>query len=519
MKKCGIFVVAILVGWLMYSSPAMAVLMSCAWDTDTVDVWINPTNLCTGSWCHDEDEVILQLKDAINAWNYSGADFNYKYAGSSTTKTEVSGDEILIVFDDDPDEFCRLGHTGYPDNTYCLADIIVVNMEIDNPSCSIDGVIDWRTSYTTSEFTEPVFSAVFVHEMGHRVGLWDDTSTPRSTVMNGWGGNANYARYLWPDDKEALRNHASYGYGMRTDSNLYMKDSSNGTTWTSATAPSDNTIYTPGLVWGNSKFVLVYVEANDGLDVMSRTATTGSWSSAYNTGVDSYNGVDVAYGDGKYVMVYTDTTDNRYLKVVWSTNGTSWTGGPEYVRESRSVSSYVRPTIVYNSRGGKFHVAYAAVGNSDLCTFTADESDLSDWERECGNNDDETSVTGPGLVCNDSGYCTYGWATSSDAECTGFSGTGTYSSGVLTIVSGNDFDDEYTNANYSAAFDLDDRYLLIGKSRGRGPGTDSGRLFRMYKSSYSADWANYGNMFYLAHYGADVTWNSSADKFRIVYSY
>lgn len=493
--------------------------LSCAWNSETVEVWINPTNLCTQSWCHDEDEVILQLQDAINTWNHSGADFLFEYAGSSTTKTQADSDEVLVIFEDDPPTGCQIAGTRGPDPIYCSGDEITLYMEIDNVTCDIDGVIDWQTSYTGPDFQKPHFHATFVHELGHRMGFDNIDETPRSSVMNGWSGYANYHRYLWPDDKEALRNDSTYGYGMRTDSDILVKDSSDGITWDRATRPSDNTIYTPGLVWGGNQYVLVYVDADDGLDVVSRTATTGSWSSAYDTGVDSYNGVDIAYGDGKYVMVYTDTNDNRYLKVKWSTNGTSWTGGPEYVRETGSVSCYVRPTIVYNTDEGKFHVAIAGTRSSKVCTLTADESDLSDWELECGNNNDETATTGLGLVCNPSGYCTYGWATSSDAESTGFNGIGTYVSSILSIVAMGDFSDEYTNSNYSASFNQSNRYLLVGKSRGHGPASDSGTLFRMYKSSYYADWANFGSLSTNAHYGPEVTWNASAGKFRLVYSY
>jgi hypothetical protein len=122
-------------------------------------------------------------------------------------------------------------------------------------------------------------------------------------------------------------------------------------------------------------------------------------------------------------------------------------------------------------------------------------------------------------IRNETGYCTYGWAASNDAEATGYSGTGTYTAGELTIVSGSSFTNEFTNVNYSAAFDLDERFLLLGKSRGEGPGSDSGGLFRMYKSTYNGAWSNYGSLYQLAHYGPEVTWNSTAEKFRLVYSY
>ena len=347
--------------------------------------------------------------------------------------------------------------------------------------------------------------------------LLDNTSSPRTTVMNGWGGNVNYARYLWPWDKEALRNDPQYGYGMYLGSDLVVKDSTDATTWTAGPSPGDTTVYTPGITKGADRFVLVYVDADSETRIRSRIATTGAWGQAYDTGVDSYEGPDVAYGSGKFVMVYTDTNDERHINVKWSTTGSSWTGGPEYVAVGRPVPCYVRPTISYNSSTEQFHVVAAARGTSHLCTYTAYASDLTAWASDCGDNDDETAISGAGLVCNASNQCTYGWSSSASGTNTGRNGTGQSLWDVLSIISGISFT-SFANVNYSAAFDGGSGYLLLGKARAYGPGTLSGTLFKRTKTSWNGSWGSSVDLGFYADYGADVTWDAGGSKYRLVYS-
>ena len=489
----------------------------CGWDEDVIKVWINPTNLQSSGWYYETYDVIAQLKNAINAWNNSGANIALRYEGSDPNKNTAANDELLVIFKATPNPVCAPASTSLPPKQICIGGVIEIWMQIDDPLCPMNGIIDWRTTYVGPDVTRPVFDMAFVHEMGHAMGFMDNYSSPRSSVMNGWGGNANYLRYLWPNDKYAVRSDPEYGYGLKNDSFIVTKDSYNGSDWFAGPSPSAAALYTPGLVYGNGRYVLVYVDATNGNRVVSRIANAGAWgTSAYDTGIDTYDGPDIAYGDGKYVVVYSVTSGARYMQVRWSSNGTSWTGGPEYVAPDHARSSYIRPTISYNSYTNQFHVITTDIVSSRVCTYTASSSNMAYWAEECGDNDNETAISGVGAVCNTLNQCTYGWATSDTATNAGRNGKGISAGGILTLISLSAFSST-SNSHYSIAKGASG-YLMIGRARASGFGIYSGSLFRMMKTAWDADWGSSQGLNIYTDYGADVAWDSTGAKYRMAFS-
>lgn len=409
-------------------------------------------------WYHDEEEFTRQIVNAANLWNVQGgANRVFKYFGRNvsgkTLDSQMANYDVLVRTDYNfvyraPNQGACIASGMYGGNK--------MSYTVYHAECAAKpgGVIrPWVTSwsYTDSGVQKYTFRDTGVHELGHILGLDHtyDHGVSGPSVM-GWLDGSRSRRALWPNDILGLRFHPSYGYGLRSHSRLANIRTVDATTWSSERITSRYSNLDPSAVYGTTSFTtpwcatppcpayfISYISAEPNtsginVSVLRSNGTTHDQNQSL-LNQQSFTSPAIAYGGGRYLAVWVPTNsettspaDARGMRYAFSYNGSTWFYGGQIAVSGVNLRSLGRPTLVYDSLPGRFHLLYPKYTYSettDGCLCSVDyvlSSGVWSWASpncawQCDDylppdNNHWRTDSGFAGACDNSGLCTIQFA-------------------------------------------------------------------------------------------------------------
>lgn len=170
MKKIlSLFILVIMLSFLVFPKKVEATVSGTKWQS--VPVTVYATNQLNYS-----ERLLLQ--SAISEWNSIGCGTLLIYGG---VKSNISTPGA--------DSFSTVGRAYLPSGDVANTTRLV---NASNPSIIIEADITLNTSTTMSSFN---LKSVFMHELGHLLGLSDNTYSITSIMYNAYTGNTTISSY------------------------------------------------------------------------------------------------------------------------------------------------------------------------------------------------------------------------------------------------------------------------------------------------------------------------------------
>ena len=209
-----------------------------------------------------------------------------------------------------------------------------------------------------------------------------DTANPSSaSVVNNITGGKGFTSSSSPEDGSGWQQVAageSNFVSMNSDGTNQIAYSTDGITWTSASATQDNWWY--ALAYGNGKFVMTARGSNAGnagnvIINYASESDLSSWTGVTPSEDNDWNGI--AYGNGKFVAVAGDGGTNQVMYASDS-NLNSWSTASAAADSDWRDIAHGNGKFVAVAYSGTNRLMYAA--DSDVTSWsTASETESNQW--------------------------------------------------------------------------------------------------------------------------------------------
>lgn len=374
--SCAVTVCLLLCAWPNHSS---GYVRACKWAVTTVPIWVKGAEF--ESYGIKKERVRWLVLLAADEWYVRGGSPLRFTWGGFTASNSVAGAVVVRAEDVFAGDTGRLASAF----NWCSSSGAEVIIYLRH----------WAWALTFRSLDSgggPIGQAkdlysVVLHELGHVIGF--DHSATTSSVMF---GALQQLRELYPDDIDGLRNHATYGYGLRTTQRLKIGRSTNdGTTWQFPgilANPDFQATLAPAIATGasQSQYVLAFVDASTPASqdrVMWSYGNGTAWQVPQQLpgNAKSQSSPSLAYASNaspnRWLAVYqaADATRDLYYTTATTINPGNWTT-PVQISSAKSLNG---PSVSYSTDKGLFVLTWLDYRSNRIRTAVGAPAATISW--------------------------------------------------------------------------------------------------------------------------------------------